>query len=409
MKEAVCRNVATGTSLHEAKVHESTTRFQGLSRANHRFKVLTHHITLTRFIGVQYALRMLLSAVENVIFLGAGASASDGAPVQARLFREYFDLPANAANTDVTVNLRRFFESFFGIDVDEERSQERLPTFEEALGLLELAIQRKETFKIEGTAASPEELESMREQLVFLICLLLRQKLEGTKLADAENTHARFLKNMGYAKATRFVSLNYDLLIDNALIRADEYPDYGVAFANWPREPDWGRTTVGLFKLHGSLNWLRCPACSSITCTGTVKGAAYPEKQRVHCTNCQSPTSAVVVPPTFFKAMSEFHLQQIWHEAEVSLTKTRNIFFCGYSMPDADIHIKYLLKRAEMSRGGTPEVFIYNGHAGKLDREKREEEKRFRRVFRQPGHVHYVDASFQHLADNASTLVPQTV
>ena len=38
----------------------------------------------------------------------------------------------------------------------------------------------------------------------------------------------------------------------------------------------------------------------------------------------------------------------------------KNIFFCGYSLPDADIQIKYLLKRAQINRDSDLHVFVAN-------------------------------------------------
>jgi hypothetical protein len=49
--------------------------------------------------------------------------------------------------------------------------------------------------------------------------------------------------------------------------------------------------------------------------------------------------------------MSNFHLQTIWRSAEQDLAAAKQIVFCGYSLPDADLHLKYLFKRVEMKRG----------------------------------------------------------
>lgn len=52
--------------------------------------------------------------IRDVIFLGAGASAADGAPTQNRLFKDYFE---SRVHTDTTTNsLHSFFSDFFGID-----------------------------------------------------------------------------------------------------------------------------------------------------------------------------------------------------------------------------------------------------------------------------------------------------
>src|SRR4051812_45771430 len=76
---------------------------------------------------------------DTVIVLGAGASRSDGAPLQNQLFKEYF-----AEDTQATIShewdnqLIVFFQDFFGIDVRNRKHVEtqRFPTFEEVLGVI---------------------------------------------------------------------------------------------------------------------------------------------------------------------------------------------------------------------------------------------------------------------------------
>jgi len=77
------------------------------------------------------------------------------------------------------------------------------------------------------------------------------------------------------------------------------------------------------------------------------------------------------------------------------LTKCSTLVICGYSFPDADVHIKYLLKRIEVNRGTTPNIFIFNSRDGKSGCEKAEEESRYQRFFADKGKVHYLDSSFE--------------
>ena len=79
-------------------------------------------------------------AIEEVIFLGAGASAADGAPIQSKLFKDYF---SNGPHQDaINDDLSQFFKDFFGIDTTLNIDGVEFPTFEEILGtqLSELPI-----------------------------------------------------------------------------------------------------------------------------------------------------------------------------------------------------------------------------------------------------------------------------
>src|SRR5438270_8172542 len=87
--------------------------------------------------------------VNTVIFLGAGASKAEGAPLQGELFRDYFSSAQFRTSADeMDRELATFFSLMFGIDVDHgNMSRINFPTFEEVLGLTDIAILRKEAFR----------------------------------------------------------------------------------------------------------------------------------------------------------------------------------------------------------------------------------------------------------------------
>lgn len=97
----------------------------------------------------------------------------------------------------------------------------------------------------------------------------------------------------------------------------------------------------------------------------------------------------------FFKVMDNFHLQTVWREAEQAALQARRLIFCGYALPDADMHVKYLLKRAEVNRTAPIDVFIVNEHAKKRQAERREEKARCIRIFRKGHQVTYTNLSFE--------------
>ena len=77
--------------------------------------------------------------------LGAGASKAEGAPLQGDLFRDYFSSPTfRSSRSKMDRELTSFFAEMFHIDVKHgDLTETTFPTFEEVLGLTDLAIMRK--------------------------------------------------------------------------------------------------------------------------------------------------------------------------------------------------------------------------------------------------------------------------
>jgi len=87
--------------------------------------------------------------VHTAIFFGAGASKAEGAPLQDELFRDYFSSPSFKNSTELMdQELTAFFWDMFHLDVKRGKIAEmNFPTFEEVLGLTDLAIMHKEAFR----------------------------------------------------------------------------------------------------------------------------------------------------------------------------------------------------------------------------------------------------------------------
>ena len=351
-------------------------------------------------------------AIKNVVILGAGASASEGAPLQKDLFRDYYtarrESTLETPDYKVPRDLICFFKAAFGMDLDAESpNKANQPTLEEVLGIIEIALARSESFKGFGIMPSNPKLQQIREQLILLIGAILAVPRRSPVF------HEEMIRKFESAKwlmTTALISLNYDIYMDNALIRFrhafDVDLDYGTDFANFDRHGDWERPRVGrsipLFKLHGSLNWLYCPRCTALTLTPKVKGVLKGVLSRRHrgLCGCNEELAPIIVPPSFFKEMSTFHLQTIWRKAERALVSAKTIVFCGYSLPDADIHIKYMLKRAELNRNGpAPRVFVVNDHDEKKEEDRLAEMGRFRRLFHDPGKLRFKKLSFQDFCE----------
>jgi hypothetical protein len=63
------------------------------------------------------------------------------------------------------------------------------------------------------------------------------------------------------------------------------------------------------------------------------------------CPTCQTKLRPLLVAPTHLKDYRNPHLAQVWYEAERVLRESRRVIFIGYSLPEDDVEVIYLLKR----------------------------------------------------------------
>jgi hypothetical protein len=348
---------------------------------------------------------------STVIVLGAGASTAEGAPVQSNLLRDYFksyQSRAEGANyTEMDVELRTYFNSFWGIDIDHaDLDAVEFPTFEEALGLLELAQTRGEFFRdFGGLDQHTTRGQQLRQWLIVSIAMILREKLENIR-----GVHRQLVSNLAQSSQLgqiRFISLNYDIIVDNAISEAGHRQYYGVKFRSGDNLLGVGSRVI-LHKIHGSLNWLYCPTCGDLDLHPGEKIAAdyVGNIHKLACGCCQEQRVPIIIPPSFYKAMTNPFLQQILLGAEKSLRSARHIIFCGYSFPDADLHFKYLLKRAEINRNGLPpRIYIVNEHVGKAADARTLERQRYIRFFRDKQNVHWTQLSFEQFANAPASVL----
>lgn len=315
--------------------------------------------------------------MKTAILLGAGASSEDGAPLQSEIFNKYFAGLRRAGllqEDDEARALIKYFQRMFNIDVATCDAHTLFPTFEEAIGVLDLAVMRDEAYQ----EFTNHEILSLRHYLIKLMTRVISDQLDNPR-----EHHQQLVQNLircDKLRETIILSTNYDILIDDALaLHSPEFGlDYGIDFANVTAgscvHPGPERS-IKLYKFHGSLNWLYCPTCNTIELTPFQQAVRYP----ANCHLCGSQFSTLIVPPTYFKILTNVYLGMVWVKAEIVLREVRHLIFCGYSFPDVDMRIKYLLKRIQSYRRHDLLVTVINNYDGKTDKSREEEKYRFQR------------------------------
>ncbi|WP_303859662.1 SIR2 family protein [Alkalibaculum bacchi] len=325
--------------------------------------------------------------MKSMIFFGAGASKSEGAPLQDELFSAYFNECSKDKDRYYNV-LQDFFMKAYNLDV---RDTKVFPTFEEILGLLYSAEKRRESFYF--------NTEEIKEGIIFSMAEILDRKF--LKGSTYHNQLIEKLKKEELLMDVIFITTNYDLLLDSAILSNGLDIDYG--FKNIYKHQS---ECLPLYKIFGSLNWKYCDVCDNFLISSQIEDGMLKSiiKEDYACNICHNQFKSIIVPPTFYKEISNYYLNNIYHNLNKGLYEVENIIFCGYSFPDADLYIKFILKRAELYKDKPFNIIIINNYEGKLPEKIEKEKDKYKLFFN--GNIHYTNHSFQDFCKEPERFIP---
>lgn len=294
----------------------------------------------------------------DVYLFGAGASAAEGAPAIADFLARAWELLGPEFDDRVRATWR-FLETVFRTPVSGPESFRLMPGVDEIISLVDWSLQVNQGL---GYQYDPPRLYQVRRDLEHLLAATLDAALQD-RFREGDGPHARFVRSLLAARepeAFALLSLNYDTLLDDALMGAGAGPDYGL-----------GRRRGGPFlaKLHGSLNWALCPACGHINVADEKVAHLLPYVEGLACRRCGNERlNGLIVSPTWLKNYEGFRLQHVWDQALEYLQQADRVVFVGYSMPPADIAVYQLIRRALLSgrHRDCPEILVIN-HRGEGD------------------------------------------
>lgn len=320
--------------------------------------------------------------MSTVVIFGAGATKACGGPMTNEILVDAFRERDHIQREDFLDLLDQFLIQNFHLPSNAPaRRQEDYPGLPLLLSLLDTAIDRRHALR---AGWGPDRLVDVRDALEYVIFALLDHRLRSI----STNHYLRFMELLQSAPAEEptFISLNYDLIADNALIKRGEktghvgVPDYGcdVATPAYRSLPRSGK----LFKLHGSLNWLYCPGCHRLDVGVSEAGRMFKvldtlyqeEYNRLEdryscmgaaCRECGANVRPVMVTPTYLKDYRNPHISRTWYEAERTLRRADRVIFVGYSLPEDDLAVTYLLKRGLSHLHGSAVTVVEFDPAGR--------------------------------------------
>jgi hypothetical protein len=183
----------------------------------------------------------------------------------------------------------------------------------------------------------------------------VHQEITKPQAMDAYTHYLAMLLGMYGTGAMKgrntIITFNYDCLVDQALSSLGVPWTYGFHSygpianyskgatalgmttgleANPPKESD----SVGLYKIHGSVNWGRKADEDGRLGMTTIYGS-YSDLRA-------SNDDVVLVPPSWQKTLTG-PVSLAWTQAVQALSKATRIVVIGFSMPPTDTHFRYLL------------------------------------------------------------------
>ena len=143
------------------------------------------------------------------------------------------------------------------------------------------------------------------------------------------------------------ITFNYDVSLESALKRAGRWDiGSGYGFTMFADRP---RSSLTLFKLHGSVNWFQAPMQNALPPLMFSRDLELLGYQDVRDSRIRddvigvNETGTLILPDTDKQFYWEHLWQPLWESAAARLRGVEELFVHGYSMPPADARARRLL------------------------------------------------------------------
>ena len=335
---------------------------------------------------------------KTVYILGAGFSSPAGGPAQDAILGEIWHLPDSREIAPHKTRLKDFLQNVLNVDETKVCLEDIYTPIDRCLA---------DGISLRG--ANEDQLQQLRDSIGYLIALAIKNRFDHATITGAGYV-AAFAKHLVGLAAVRaekaigktdaseakqydplsIISLNWDILLDNALNEALKAKDVGLVGGDYApfgvvdyccyisslnahesriRTGLWSLGCKGynvkLLKIHGSMNWLQCPNCQQLFVGFDDKLIVPNFPAPKPCRHCQkqgntSYLRGSLVMPTFLKDLTNFQIKLIWQNAGVEIMEARKLVFVGYSLPHADFEFRQLLSRM-VHKDAKIEVVLWDG------------------------------------------------
>jgi hypothetical protein len=275
-------------------------------------------------------------SAKTVFVVGAGFSAGLGYPlVNDLLIRLWPKIPEGEIR-----NLSKVI-TFHHPGFDPTRKTS-FPNIETLLSEMAANEQLFRASRSAPTGFTREKLREIRDNLLYAISKWFHELFH-----EVETTNRSWLSHFKEAvlktNAT-IISFNWDLVIDHLLLGDRISRDsYGL-----------GETTRSgpiLIKPHGSLNWYDGKQGENIKQVRRIELHAGKRDTVYAFTEFREPHSKLdrrysplIIPPVFNKSFEQEIFTPLWQKCVSEISVANNVVFLGYSLPDADLQARFILR-----------------------------------------------------------------
>ncbi|MBU3700099.1 MAG: hypothetical protein FGM33_08845 [Candidatus Kapabacteria bacterium] len=353
---------------------------------------------------------ILMSPTTITLFVGAGASRYFGVPTANAIAHQIVDdVLASSSGTllrgikDVYEEplrelLRKFLLRTF--PAIKSHTTER-PSITDILSIVDYAIATDTNLPFDLNDGSVFDMHEVRRALEHCIMKIIDRPQKEARIKSTLTDMKRNVKAWTEKDQHEFtlISTNYDTIMDRVMydvqseFKEDQRAsaDLGTSFRL--RFGIKGRlisrnaeAPKRLYKLHGSLNWLMCPACENIYIASVDEnltkyvGNTYGVSELNDCHCGHAPLRPLIISPSYVRDVRATALREIWRSAQEALRTSGVWIFVGYSLPAEDVAIRSMIARARMSISGLKgkrKVHVYDVSQGR-DGNAPEVEARYR-------------------------------
>jgi len=152
------------------------------------------------------------------------------------------------------------------------------------------------------------------------------------------------------------IIFNYDLLIESAMKQNNGFSEHSYQIHPYKvqNRNNWSNvntiSNIELYKLHGSINWVKCGECNSILILDERKFRSnifnHENLNNIDCPRCNENGNLkrLIIPPIQFKNYNEYPFRYLWRRASKKIRNIGRIASLGYSLPNTDYSTRSLLR-----------------------------------------------------------------